>query len=130
MGLVEAPLETKNLPLFVLLAMGQGSAIIASATLVGQEAPARERGTIVATSGLFGAIGILVAAVIGGRIFDSIGPSAPFVMLGLLQLVLCLAAVVVRVKSPGGAQPDRYRHIPPSMRSVVPVTKEPRSEIR
>jgi MFS family permease len=127
MGLVEAPLETKNLPLFVLLAMGQGSAIIASATLVGQEAPARERGTIVATSGLFGAIGILVAAVIGGRIFDSIGPSAPFVMLGLLQLVLCLAAVVVRLKSPGSAPPDRYKHMPPSTRNVVPVTEEPRS---
>jgi hypothetical protein len=79
---------------------------------------------------LFGAIGILVAAVIGGRIFDSIGPSAPFVMLGLLQLVLCLAAVVVRVMSPGGAPPDRYRHIPPSMRSVAPVINEPRSEIR
>ncbi len=103
MGFVEEPLAARNLPLFALLAMGQGSAIIASVTLVGQEAPVRERGSIVATSGLFGAIGILVAAVAGGRLFDSIGPSAPFVMLGLLQLVLCLAAVVVRLKSPGSA---------------------------
>ncbi len=99
-----APLAAKNLPLFVLLAVGQGSAIIASVTLVGQEAPAKERGTIVATSGLFGAIGILGAAVIGGRLFDSVGPSAPFVMLGLLQLVLCVAAVLVRVLSPGASR--------------------------
>ncbi len=104
MGLIEAPLAAKNLPLFVLLAVGQGSAIIASVTLVGQEAPAKERGTIVATSGLFGAIGILGAAVIGGRLFDSVGPSAPFVMLGLLQLVLCVAAVLVRVLSPGASR--------------------------
>jgi len=130
MGFVEEPLAARNLPLFALLAMGQGSAIIASVTLVGQEAPARERGTIVATSGLFGAVGILVAAVIGGRLFDSIGPSAPFVMLGVFQLVLCLAAVIVRLKTPGGATPARYRHMPPSTRNVVPVTKELRSEIR
>jgi MFS family permease len=130
MGLVEAPLATENIPLFILLAVGQGSAILGSATLVGQEAPARERGTIIATSGLFGAFGILAAAVVGGRLFDSIGPSAPFVMLGLLQLVLCAAAVCVRVISPGSAPPGSYRHMPPSTRSVVPVTKEPRSEIR
>ena len=130
MGFVDAPLETKYLPLFVLLAMGQGSAIIGATTLVGQEAPAAERGTVVATSGLFGAVGILLATVVGGRIFDSIGPSAPFVMLGFFQLVLCLAAVVVRIISPGNALADSYRHMPPSMRSVAPVTKAARSEIR
>lgn len=101
MGLIHEPLAPGNLPLFVLLALGQGSAIIASVTLVGQEAPARERGTIVATSGLFGAIGILCAAVLGGRLFDAVGPSAPFVMLGLFQLLLCLIAVLVRVFAPG-----------------------------
>lgn len=130
MGLVDVPLATENIPLFVLLAMGQGSAILASATLVGQEAPPRERGTIVATSGLFGAFGILLAAVVGGRIFDSIGPSAPFVMLGFLQLVLCLAAVLVRVLSPGSSSPADQRHMPPSTCKVVPVINEPRSEIR
>lgn len=101
MGLVDAPLAAGNIPLFILLALGQGSAIIASVTLVGQEAPVKERGTIVATSGLFGAIGILGAAVIGGRLFDSIGPSAPFVMLGVLQLFLCLGAILIRVIAPG-----------------------------
>lgn len=104
MGLIDAPLAAESIPLFILLALGQGSAIIASVTLVGQEAPATERGTIVATSGLFGAIGILCAAVLGGRLFDAVGPSAPFVMLGVFQLVLFVAAVLVRVVSPGGAR--------------------------
>jgi MFS family permease len=99
MVLVDDPLAAINIPLFVLLAMGQGSAIIASATLVGQEASASERGTVIATSGLFGAIGILFAAVVGGRLFDSIGPWAPFVLLGALQLGLCAAAVLVRAQS-------------------------------
>lgn len=96
MALVDDPLATINIPLFMLLAIGQGSAIIASATLVGQEASASERGTVIATSGLFGAIGILFAAVVGGRLFDSIGPSAPFVLLGVLQLFLCLSALAVK----------------------------------
>ena len=100
MGLVDDPLAAKNIPLFVLLAIGQGSAIIASVTLVGQEAKPAERGTVVATSGLFGAIGILLAAVVGGRLFDSIGPAAPFMLIGAFQLVLCTCAIFVRVISP------------------------------
>ncbi|MCK6371830.1 MAG: MFS transporter, partial [Gammaproteobacteria bacterium] len=86
---------------FALLSIGQVSAVIASVTLVGQEAEAAERGSVVAMNGWFGAVGILVAASIGGRLFDSIGPSAPFAMFGLLQLVLAIAAVWVRVRSPG-----------------------------
>ncbi|MDG1462731.1 MAG: MFS transporter [Gammaproteobacteria bacterium] len=99
MGLIDNPLEAKYIPLFILLAIGQGSAILASVTLVGQESNEEERGTVVATSGLFGAIGILVAAVIGGRLFDSIGPSAPFVFVGAFQFLLCVAAVLVRIFS-------------------------------
>ncbi len=101
MGLVKDPLDPSNIPLFILLGIGQGSAIIGSVTLVGQEAKASERGTIIATSGLFGAVGILFSAVIGGRLFDAIGPAAPFQLLGGLQLVLCVLAVLVRVFSSG-----------------------------
>jgi MFS family permease len=97
MGWIDSPLNSANIPYFVLLAIGQGSAIVASITLVGQEAPEQERGTIVATNAMFGAIGILLASVVGGRLFDSIGPSAPFVMTGLFQFVLMLVALLVRV---------------------------------
>ncbi|MEC9375919.1 MAG: MFS transporter [Pseudomonadota bacterium] len=96
MGLIDSPLYSSSIPFFVLLAIGQGSAIVAASTLVGQEAPVKERGTIVATSGMFGAIGILLASVIGGRLFDSIGPHAPFVMTGIFQFVLMFAAITIR----------------------------------
>ncbi len=99
MAWVDDPLAAKNIPLFVLLAMGQGSAIIASATLVGQEAKPAERGTIIATSGMFGAVGILFAAAVGGRLFDAVSPSAPFVLLGILQGVLCCSAIAIRLLS-------------------------------
>jgi MFS family permease len=101
MGIITSPLDNAMLPFFVLLAIGQGSAIIASVTLIGQEASAKERGTIVATNAWFGAIGILIATVAGGVLFDAIGPSAPFVMLGVFQAIVLVFSVVVRLRAPG-----------------------------
>lgn len=102
MGLVTSPLDFAMLPAFALLSVGQVSAVTASVTLVGQEAAPAERGSVVAMNGWCGAVGILIAATIGGRLFDSIGPSAPFVMFGLLQLVLAVAAVGIRLVVSGG----------------------------
>jgi MFS family permease len=101
MGLISSPLDNAMLPFFVLLAIGQGSAIIASVTLIGQEASAAERGTIIATNAWFGAVGILIATLLGGYLFDAIGPSAPFVMLGIFQAFVFVYAVMVRITAPG-----------------------------
>jgi len=97
MWLVDNPLDSAAIPLFIMLAIGQGSAIIASVTLVGQEAPPKERGTVVATSGMFGAVGILFAAAVGGRLFDAFGPAMPFVMVGLIQILLCVCAILILI---------------------------------
>jgi MFS family permease len=101
MGLISSPLDNAALPAFAILAIGQGSAIIASVTLVGQEASPAERGTVVATNGWFGAIGILIAALLGGILFDRISPAAPFVMIGIFQAGVFLFAVAVRIVAPG-----------------------------
>ena len=101
MGLISSPLDNAMLPAFVLLAIGQGSAIIASVTLVGQEAAPAERGTIIATNGWCGAVGILIASLLGGYLFDALGPAAPFVMIGLFQAAVCIYAVFLRLVAPG-----------------------------
>jgi MFS family permease len=101
MWLVSSPLDFSYLPAFIILALGQTSVICASVTLVGQEAAPSERGAVVAMNGFFGAVGIMLAFLIGGRLFDVFGPSAPFVMVGLLQIVLFFAALIVRYYSPG-----------------------------
>lgn len=103
MWLVSSPLDFSYLPWFILLALGQTSAICASVTLVGQEARPSERGAIIAMNGFFGAIGILIAFSVGGRLFDLYGPAAPFVMVGVFQVFLFVAAVGVRIMSPGRA---------------------------
>jgi MFS family permease len=104
MWLVSSPLDFAYLPAFILLSLGQTSVICASITLVGQEAAPGERGAVIAMNGFFGAVGILLAFVIGGRLFDAFGPSAPFVMIGLLQVFLFFAAVAVRILAPGAGR--------------------------
>jgi len=105
MWFVSSPLDFAYVPAFLLLSIGQTSAICASVTLVGQEAVASERGAVVAMNGFFGAIGILLAFVIGGRLFDAFGPSAPFVMIGLFQFLLFFMAIAVRVLASGSQRP-------------------------
>ena len=105
MWLVDSPLDFAYIPAFIILSIGQMSVIAASMTLVGQEAKPTERGAVIAMNGFCGAVGILLAFVIGGRLFDAYGPSAPFVMVGLVQVVLFFGAVAVRVLSPGLAKP-------------------------
>jgi MFS family permease len=98
---VDDPTAKSAIPIFALLGIGQISAFLGSATLIGQEAPESKRGSVVGMFGTCGAIGILVASSIGGRLFDSIGPSAPFVLVGVFNGLVLIAAIAVRIRSPG-----------------------------
>ncbi|MDX2221282.1 MAG: MFS transporter [Rhodospirillaceae bacterium] len=100
-ALVDSPIADGALPVFMLLGVGQVSALITSQGLIGQEAPARERGAVVGMFSLWGAIGVLFATAVGGRLFDAWAPFAPFVLMGAANLALLVAAVVIRVTSPG-----------------------------
>ena len=86
---------------FFLLGIGQISAFLGSATLIGQEAPEIKRGSVVGMFGTCGAIGILVASSVGGRLFDSVGPTASFVIVGIFNGMVLTAAIVERILSPG-----------------------------
>ena len=99
--LVEDPLAKESLIFFVMLGIGQISAFVGAATLIGQEAPAASRGAVVGLFNLSGAIGILFCTAVGGRLFDAIGPHAVFEMVGGLTVLVVLYAVWVRWKAPG-----------------------------
>lgn len=102
MFFVGDPMLKSALPLFALLGLGQISAFFGATVLIGQEAPIAERASVVAAFNFCGAIGILVTSWIGGYLFDHVGPSAPFIMIGVLNLVVLLGALIVRVRHPGG----------------------------
>jgi MFS family permease len=95
MGFITDPLGNWMYPAAVLLGIGQMSAITASQTLIGQEAPAEHRGSIIGMFSFFGAAGVMFITSVGGRIFDAIGPAAPFVLIGSINALLFFAAIIV-----------------------------------
>lgn len=101
MLLVDDPLSRDAMPLFMLLGVGQISAFFGATTLISQEAPKLARGAVVGAFNMCGAIGILLAGLVGGRLFDAVSPAAPFVMIGVMNALVMLLAIVVRMRSPG-----------------------------
>lgn len=80
----------------VLVGMGESSAVISGGVLVGQEAPARSRGAVLGTFSLMGAAGIMLLTFTGGIVFDRFGQTAPFTMMGLVNGVVLIAALILR----------------------------------
>ena len=93
--------DSSNLPFFILISASAIGTVIATSSLIGQEAPIRQRGTVIGFSAFFGAVGILAATKFGGQLFDTMGPRGPFLLIAATQATLLLAAITVRIKSPG-----------------------------
>ena len=100
-GFVDDPLDPSGYPYFVLVGIGQVSCLLASMALVGQEAPIAKRGSVIGMSALFGAVGILISTIVGGRLFDSWTPAAPFILVGAANAVIFVIAIAVRIFAPG-----------------------------
>jgi MFS family permease len=101
MYLVTSPLDFSMLPFFIVISLGSSFLMKASLSLAGQEAPVRERGSVMAMNSIFGALGIMIFSVVGGRLFDQVAPWAPFVFAGAYQTLLLVAAIVIRLVAPG-----------------------------
>jgi len=99
MGLLPDPLGGWMYPAGVLLGIGQMSAITASQTLIGQEAPSAQRGAVIGMFTFFGAAGVMFITFAGGRLYDAIDPSAPFVLIGVVNAVLFGCAMLLRPKN-------------------------------
>ena len=98
MGTVADPFGSNIYLMCVILGIGEISVIISAGALLGQQAPQKIRGSVVGVFGLVGAIGILFASKVGGEIYDSISPTAPFVMMGILNAALMFFALWVRLR--------------------------------
>ena len=97
---LEDPLGANATWFFVLLGIGQISVYLGAQSLIGQEAPKRKRGSIIGAFNVSGAIGILLITTAGGRLFDHVDPRAPFVVVGVINILLLAASVYVRLKAP------------------------------
>ena len=97
-GLIQGTTGVGIILACILLGIGEISAVIASQSLIGQEAPEATRGSVVGVFGFAGAVGILLATKTGGYLFDAIGPQSPFVAMGILNGVVCIIALGVALR--------------------------------
>jgi MFS family permease len=108
--LLADPSESIGIVFFILLGIGQISVFLAAQSLIGQEAPMDRRGAVLGAFNVAGAIGILLIVLVGGPLFDAIDPRAPFVVVGIINVLLFFASVLVRLQ--GGAQ-EVGKRLPP-----------------
>lgn len=98
-GFSASPIVAAFIPVAVLLGIGEFSAILSGATLIGQEAPEDIRGSVVGLFNFCGAIGILFITLTSGFVFDAWMPGGPFVVVGGINLLVCVVAILVRRKT-------------------------------
>jgi len=72
----------------ILLGLGQISAIIASQTVLGQEAPQDVRGAVFGLAGICASLGVLFTTSIGGWLYDAVGKGSPFFLIGVVNLLI------------------------------------------
>lgn len=101
MYFVESPLDLKILPLFAVLGCAMAAAMMSSMALIGQEAPPSERGAVIGLMSMFGSVGIILAAGVGGALFSASTPWAPFLLMAGAQAVLIVWALLVWLLAPG-----------------------------
>lgn len=100
MGLIEDPLANTVFAAAILLGLGEGACIMSSIALIGQNAPARTRGSVIGTFTACGAIGMLLASGVGGFLFDNWMYTGPFLFMGMINAVVLLFAIYVRLRHP------------------------------
>ena len=93
---IEDPFSLASIISLVLIGMAEVGCIITSGVLIAQEAPDRLRGSVVGVFTLTGAIGILIASVVGGYLFDHWLKTGPFVFFGIVSFFVLLWALALR----------------------------------
>jgi len=110
LGLVGDPFSSPYIyPVAILGGAGEACILVSGPALVGQEAPARIRGSIIGLVGMCGAVGVLIHSKIAGMLFDTWMYQAPFVYMAGFNLLICVGAIAVRVhygKSTNVAEPS------------------------
>lgn len=82
----------------VFVGIVEASQTICQQAFFGQEAPAHLRGTSYGLLAIFGTASVVVTSIVAGYLFDAMGPTAPFVLIGLLHLIAVLACLAVMAK--------------------------------
>lgn len=94
-GLVFNPFSWWILIPVVVIGIGQAGCILVPQTLVLDLAPDEIRGSVLGVFNTVGCFGVIFFLQVGGILFDWIGPTAPFVFTGIVNLMLFVYALLV-----------------------------------
>ena len=97
-GFSPSPIVMAFIPAAILLGVGKFSAMLSGAALIGQEAPVDIRGSVLGVFNLCGSVGILCITLLAGYVFDAWMPGGPFIVVGIINLAVCVLAIMVRKK--------------------------------
>ncbi|MEM8548850.1 MAG: MFS transporter, partial [Pseudomonadota bacterium] len=97
-GFIENPFGGPAIVSLILIGMAEVGCIITSGVLIAEQAPERLRGSVVGIFTLSGAVGILIASVVGGYLFDHWIKPGPFVFFGAVSALVLLWALVLRAR--------------------------------
>lgn len=97
-GALGNPLVGLAIPIGIILGCGMVTSVVASQTLIGQEADPRITGSTLGAFNFFGSVGTLVSTVLGGYLFDIWTKGGPFLMMGIGSAAILLFATYVRVR--------------------------------
>jgi MFS family permease len=100
LALVGDPLGKEMYFAAILIGFGEIAANLSSLSLVGKEAPAKGRGAVIGMFSLFGALGILLVAKLGGMLFDEVSRIGPFILVGIANFVVMVLAIIVLKVNP------------------------------
>ena len=101
--LLHDPFSGATIACLILIGMAEVGCIITSGVLIAEQAPDRLRGSVVGVFTLTGAVGILVASVVGGYLFDHWLKTGPFVFFGMISALVLVWALLLRARQPQAA---------------------------
>jgi MFS family permease len=91
-------------PASILLGVGQIAAILASQTMLGQEAPRVARGAVFGFGGICASLGILFTNGAGGWLYDKVSKGGPFFLLASVNFAILLFGLWLLRRAPPSVQ--------------------------
>ncbi|MEI6413997.1 MAG: magnetosome biogenesis transporter MamH, partial [Pseudomonadota bacterium] len=118
LGLILNPLSWWILVPLSLVGIGQAGSLLASQIVVIDLAPQDIRGTVLGVFNTVGCVGVIFFLQVGGVLFDWIGPTAPFTLVGIANLLTFGYALLVMKKTRDNAGETEIKSSGGSVRFV------------
>ncbi|KAG0198192.1 hypothetical protein BGX28_008341 [Mortierella sp. GBA30] len=104
------PGDKSNFAFVTMTGIGQIGMIVTGMTLVnGVNVEPKYRGSVAGVFSFCGAISIMIMVKLGGHLFDVWMRGAPFVLMGIVHLVIMVMSIYVRIVTPRLEREDAIR---------------------